>query len=111
MGSLEKKKEAIVRVIASDKNWIEGNAVQQLKQTSTLKGVTRAVGMPDLHAGKGCPIGAAFLSRGWMYPALVGNDIGCGMGLWRTELKARKLKLEKWAAKLHLEDAWQIVAG
>ena len=40
---------------------IEGNAVQQLEQTSKLKGVTRAVGMPDLHAGKGCPIGAAFL--------------------------------------------------
>ncbi|PZO55366.1 MAG: RNA ligase RtcB family protein [Phormidesmis priestleyi] len=105
MGSLEK--ETIVRVIASDQNWIEGNAVQQLEQTSKLKGVTRAVGMPDLHAGKGCPIGAAFLSRGWMYPALVGNDIGCGMGLWRTELKAKKLKLEKWAAKLQLEDAWE----
>lgn len=105
MGSLEK--ETIVRVIASDQNWIEGNAVQQLEQTSKLKGVTRAVGMPDLHAGKGCPIGAAFLSRGWMYPALVGNDIDCGMGLWRTELKTKKLKLEKWAAKLQLEDAWE----
>ena len=30
--------------------------------------------MSDLHAGKGCPIGAAFLSQGWIYPALVGND-------------------------------------
>ena len=104
MDSLEK--EAIVRVIASDRSWIEGNAIQQLEQTSKLKGVTRAVGMPDLHAGKGCPIGAAFLSRGWIYPALVGNDIGCGMGLWRTELKAKKLKLEKWAAKLQLEGSW-----
>lgn len=100
-------KAAIVRVIASRQSWIEGNAVQQLEQTSKLKGITRAVGMPDLHAGKGCPIGAAFLSRGWMYPALVGNDIGCGMGLWRTELRAKKLKLEKWAAKLQLEGAWE----
>ena len=105
MGSLEK--EAIVRVIASNQNWIEGNAIQQLEQTSKLKGITRAVGMPDLHAGKGCPIGAAFLSRGWIYPALVGNDIGCGMGLWCTELKANKLKLDKWAAKLQLEGAWE----
>lgn len=105
MGSLGK--EAVVRVIASNQNWIEGNAVQQLEQTSKFKGITRAVGMPDLHAGKGCPIGAAFLSRGWIYPALVGNDIGCGMGLWRTELKARKLKLDKWAAKLHLEGVWE----
>ncbi|MEL7334283.1 MAG: RNA ligase RtcB family protein, partial [Cyanobacteria bacterium J06560_2] len=37
----------------------------------------------------------------------VGNDIGCGMGLWRTELKAKKLKLEKWAAKLHLDGPWE----
>lgn len=105
MGSSENG--VIVRVIASNQNWVEGNAVQQLEQTSKLKGITRAVGMPDLHAGKGCPIGAAFLSRGWIYPALVGNDIGCGMGLWRTELKAKKLKLDKWAAKLQLDGAWE----
>ncbi|MEO0886335.1 MAG: RNA ligase RtcB family protein [Cyanobacteria bacterium J06648_10] len=98
---------AVVRVIASDKNWIEGNAVQQLERTAQLKGMKRAVGMPDLHAGKGCPIGAAFLCSGWIYPALVGNDIGCGMGLWRSELKANKLKLDKWADKLHLDAPWE----
>ena len=99
--------DAIVRIVASDKNWIEGNAVQQLEKTAQLSGIKRAVGMPDLHAGKGCPIGAAFLSEGWLYPALVGNDIGCGMGLWRTDLKANKLKLEKWANKLHLDSPWE----
>ncbi|MFK8185152.1 MAG: RNA ligase RtcB family protein [Phormidesmis sp.] len=99
--------DAVVRIIASDKNWIEGSAVQQLEKTAQLNGIKRAVGMPDLHAGKGCPIGAAFLAEGWMYPALVGNDIGCGMGLWRTELKAHKLKLEKWANKLHLDAPWE----
>ena len=52
----------VVRVVASEKTWIEGNALQQLEMTAQLKGVQRAVGMPDLHAGKGCPIGAAFLS-------------------------------------------------
>jgi len=67
--------------------------------------------MPDLHAGKGCPIGAAFLSQGWIYPALVGNDIGCGMGLWCTGPKATKLKLDKWAAKLHLDGVWEGDAG
>ena len=106
MGSFEQASARVVRVIASENTWIEGNAVRQLETTAQLKGVTRAVGMPDLHAGKGCPIGAAFLSRGWIYPALVGNDIACGMGLWRTELKATKLKLDKWAAKLHLDGPW-----
>ncbi|MEM9948384.1 MAG: RNA ligase RtcB family protein [Cyanobacteria bacterium P01_D01_bin.36] len=97
----------VVRVVASEKTWIEGNALQQLEMTAQLKGVQRAVGMPDLHAGKGCPIGAAFLSCGWIYPALVGNDIGCGMGLWRTGLKAVKLKLDKWAGKLQLDGPWE----
>lgn len=45
MSSLEK--EAIVRVIASNENWVEGNAVQKLEQTLQLKSITRAVGMSD----------------------------------------------------------------
>ncbi|WP_343218572.1 RtcB family protein [Lamprobacter modestohalophilus] len=44
-----------------------------------------AVGLLDLHSGKGYPIGAAFLAVR-LYPALVSNDIGCGMALWQTEL-------------------------
>jgi release factor H-coupled RctB family protein len=67
-----------------------------------------AVGLPDLHPGKGTPIGAAFVAEGWLYPALVGSDIGCGIGLWRTELNARKLKREIWADRLRkLDDAWE----
>jgi hypothetical protein len=37
--------------------------------------------MPDLHPGRGYPVGAAFFSVGRFHPALVGNDIGCGMAL------------------------------
>lgn len=66
-----------------------------------------AVGLPDLHPGKTYPIGAAFISRKWVYPQLVGNDIGCGMGLWETELKLGKLKLDKWEKKLDdLDSEW-----
>ncbi len=107
MGNLDDMTEVIIRVIASDKNWIEGNSVQQLEKTAGLKGIKVAVGMPDLHAGKGYPVGAAFLSKGWIYPALVGSDIGCGMGLWQTKLKASKLKLDKWASKLYLDASWE----
>ena len=107
MGTLNNQSDAVIRVIASKKNWIEGNAVQQLENTAKLRGIKQAVGMPDLHDGKGYPIGAAFLSEGWIYPALVGNDIGCGMGLWRTELKISKLKLNKWSSKLFLDGSWE----
>ena len=106
MGTSNNQSDATIRIIASDKNWIEGDAVQQLENTAKLKGITQAVGMPDLHGGKGHPIGAAFLSKGWIYPALVGNDIGCGMGLWQTDLKASKLKPSKWASKLFIDEPW-----
>src|ERR1700730_7107200 len=66
-----------------------------------------AVGLPDLHPGKGSPIGAAFAVEGYLYPVLVGSDIGFAMGLWRTELDARKLKREVWAGRLrNLDNAW-----
>lgn len=89
-----------ITLIASDKSWIEGDALRQLKQTAGLPGIERAVGLPDLHPGKGIPIGAAFLSRGLIYPHLVGNDIGCGMGLWQIDINVRKFKLDKVVKKL-----------
>lgn len=96
-----------VRLIASKKTWIDGQAVEQLRAAATLPGMRLAVGLPDLHPGMGCPVGAAFLSEGVFYPHLAGNDIGCGVGLWRTDLERRKAKLDRWAAKLQgLESPW-----
>ncbi|CRI63257.1 Release factor H-coupled RctB family protein (fragment) [Thiocapsa sp. KS1] len=65
-----------------------------------------AVGLPDLHPGQGYPIGAAFLCE-LIYPALVGNDIGCGMDLWQADLSRRKFKPERAAERLQgLETPW-----
>ncbi len=97
----------MTKIIASEKSWIEGAAVMQLETTSKLEGIERAVGMPDIHPGKGSPVGAVFLSRGKFYPHIPGNDIGCGMGLWQTTLKANKVKTDKWMKKLSdLENPW-----
>ncbi|MGC6404765.1 MAG: RNA ligase RtcB family protein [Candidatus Comchoanobacterales bacterium] len=107
MGNFKHNKGAIVKVIASDKSWIESDAVKQLEHTATFKGMRAAVGLPDLHPGRGNPIGAAFISEKWIYPQLVGNDIGCGMGLWKTNLKTQKLKLDKWVSRLDgLDSSW-----
>ena len=98
---------AVVRVVASARTWIEGDAVQQLETTARLPGMRAAIGMPDLHPGKGSPIGAAFVCEGHLYPHLVGNDIGCGMGLWQTDLLRRKLKRDRWADRLDdLDERW-----
>ncbi|WP_293765370.1 RNA ligase RtcB family protein [uncultured Aquitalea sp.] len=101
-----------VHLIASAKTWIEGKAIQQLHHTASLPGMRRVAGMPDLHPGRGYPVGAAFFSIGRLYPALIGNDIGCGMALWQTSLPRTKYsasKLEKNLGNIDgpLESHWQ----
>ncbi len=82
--------------------------MRQLYATARLEGVQRAVGFPDLHPGKGAPVGAAFVTTGKFYPHLIGGDIGCGMGLWKTNLVRRKARLDRWAAlSFDLEHPWE----
>jgi release factor H-coupled RctB family protein len=84
--------------------WLDPGSVEQMHGTARrLAGVRLCVGMPDLHPGKRFPIGAVFATQGVIYPALVGGDIGCGMALVRTPLKARDLSgkaLDRMSDKL-----------
>ena len=43
-------------------SWIEQAAIDQLHQTAKLEGIDAIVGLPDLHAGRGIAVGAAFWS-------------------------------------------------
>lgn len=58
--------------------WIEGEAEAQWERSAQLEGVIGAFAMPDLHPGKGIPIGSALATEGLFYPHLAGNDLGCG---------------------------------
>jgi release factor H-coupled RctB family protein len=96
-----------VHLLASKNNWIEGEAVSQLRKTAELPGMRLAVGLPDLHPGRGHPVGAAFITEGVFYPQLVGNDVGCGMGFWQSDLKRQKFKQDKYVKRLDgLESPW-----
>lgn len=98
---------ATIHIVASPESWIEQAAVDQLHQTARLAGIDRVVGLPDLHAGRGIAVGAAFWSRSHVYPHLVGSDIGCGMGLWRCALPLRKFRLDAAERRLRgLDDPW-----
>ncbi|MBQ4811804.1 RNA ligase RtcB family protein [Pseudoalteromonas luteoviolacea] len=104
MGNSVQKITENTTLIASDDTWIEGQAIQQLVKTSQLAGMHHVAGMPDLHPGRGYPIGAAFFTQDKIYPALVGNDIGCGMSLWQTSVKVAKVNLDKLTKKFaHVE--------
>lgn len=99
MGNTEQNPH--IRVFANSGVWMEDTAIQQLHTTATnLPGIQAAVGLPDLHPGRGYPVGAAFFSTGHLYPALVGGDIGCGMQLLATGLTAHKESAEKLQKKL-----------
>jgi release factor H-coupled RctB family protein len=100
--------ESQVRLVASARSWIEGEALQQLLGAARLPGVRRAVGLPDLHPGLQAPVGAAFAIAGMIYPRLIGGDIGCGMALFKTGLPRRKARLDRWAElRFDLEHPWE----
>ena len=54
--------------------------------------VERIVCTPDFHKGAGIPIGTVAVTRGFAIPQAVGNDVGCGMRLVATELRADEMR-------------------
>ncbi len=104
--------ETQVRLFASAQSWIESDVVHQLYATAKLDGMRHVVGFPDLHPGKGSPVGAAFVTEGVIYPHLIGGDIGCGMALFKTNLVRRDVKLDRWARlQFNLEHPWDQFAS
>jgi release factor H-coupled RctB family protein len=96
-----------VRLFASARSWITGEALRQFYAAANLAGVRHAAGFPDLHPGAGAPVGAAFVTENVIYPHLIGSDIGCGMALFKTGLSRRDAKLDRWAEMyFHLEHPW-----
>jgi release factor H-coupled RctB family protein len=88
-----------IKVIKSEKSWMESSAIEQLEKVSQLEGIVKAVGLPDLHVGK-TPVGASFVTKGIIYPHIIGNDIGCGMTLFNTGINKGKFKFDKVRGKL-----------
>lgn len=88
-----------VKVVKSDKSWMESNAIEQLEKTAELPGIIKAVGLPDLHVGK-TPVGASFITKDIIYPHIIGSDIGCGIAMFSTGIRKAKFKFDKARGKL-----------
>lgn len=98
--------------ILAESAFIDATSITQLETTAhTLPGIIHAVAQPDLHPGTKFPIGAVFVSEGWIHPPLIGGDIGCGMAWYKTRLSRSNVegdKGRKIAEKLrNLEGAWR----
>lgn len=100
------KERAPIGRFYSGQAWIEGAAERQLEQLAETETVQAVAAMPDLHPGKYGPVGCGMLST-HIHPRIVGSDIGCGMGLFMTDLKHRKLRADKVADRLRdLDEPW-----
>ncbi len=75
----------------TDPATVEGQAMQQLRNISTLPWIAGLAVMPDVHLGKGATVGSVIAMKGAVCPAAVGVDIGCGMSAVKTSLTARDL--------------------
>ncbi|MAF35833.1 RNA-splicing ligase RtcB [archaeon] len=86
------------RIIASQKllKGMDQGVFNQLANVASMPGICKcAYCMPDGHWGYGFPIGGVaafdFEKEGVISPGSVGFDIGCGMRLIRTNLKAKEV--------------------
>ena len=98
--------------LLAEKAFVDTLSVTQLETTArSLPGIVHAVGQPDLHPGTKFPVGAVFVSKGWIHPPLIGGDIGCGMAWYKMRLSRAQVegdKGRKIAEKLRgLEGSWR----
>lgn len=80
---------------------VDAHAMKEIVNLSTLPFVFHHLAfMPDLHGGKGMPIGGVLATRGIVIPNAVGVDIGCGMCAVKTSLKVEDIPVEVLRKKI-----------
>ncbi|GAA4971082.1 RtcB family protein [Yinghuangia aomiensis] len=75
----------------TDPSQVESQAMQQLRNITTLPWLHGLAVMPDVHFGRGATVGSVIAMKDAVCPAAVGVDIGCGVSAVRTSLTAADL--------------------
>src|ERR1044071_8896027 len=88
--------EGSVRLLASADSWIDGAVVGQLYAAARLEGVREVIAFPDVYPASDFAIGTAVLSE-VIHPRLTGTDFGCGVGLWKTDLRRSSIDRDEWS--------------
>lgn len=89
----------------------DSEALSQFKECYNQPFVVSASLMPDAHSGYAAPIGAVLLTKGYIVPAWVGFDIGCGM--IAVELKGKGIleAIKKNSEKIYQEVKRKVPMG
>ncbi|WNI17149.1 RtcB family protein [Actinacidiphila sp. ITFR-21] len=95
----------------ADPATVEGEAMRQLRNVSSLPWVKGLAVMPDVHYGKGATVGSVIAMHGAVCPAAVGVDIGCGMSAVRTSLRAADLPADLSRLRSRIEQAIPVGRG
>jgi len=76
------------------------NTIQSIKDADRefFKGcdprILKIAVTPDFHKGAGIPIGTVMLTKNFLVPQAIGNDVNCGMRLYTTGLTEDKLRAQ-----------------
>lgn len=54
--------------------------------------IEKIIQTPDFHKGAGIPIGTVMMTKGFVVPQAMGNDINCGMRFYTTDLSEEKIQ-------------------
>ncbi|MET9397255.1 RtcB family protein [Kitasatospora sp. NPDC002965] len=95
----------------TDPATVEGQAMQQLRNISSLPWLHGLAVMPDVHLGKGATVGSVIAMRGAVCPAAVGVDIGCGMSAVKSSLTAEDLPDDLSRLRTRIEQAIPVGRG
>lgn len=72
-------------------DFVESSAIEQFVNVMKQPDVVKGALMPDVHAGYVLPIGGVVATKGTIYPAFVGYDIGCGVSAVRIGMTKEDL--------------------
>jgi len=90
-------------------NDVDSQTLEQFKSCVNQKYVQSAALMPDAHLGYAAPIGAVLQTKGFVVPAWVGFDIGCGV--CALKLSASLNEIKKNAKKIHSSVSKKVPMG
>lgn len=74
--------EETLEKLAAVPDYFQGDAPQ----------IEKLILTPDFHKGAGIPIGTVMMTKGFVVPQAMGNDINCGMRFYTTDLSEVKIQ-------------------